>query len=741
MTTTRNTIQNATQNTTGRSLGIGLNGISAWSTELPFLDAFRSSRSWFAHSPGTWDTRETLDLDANGWVRSLPSATSSQSYRSVGTLLNQTPNYRAGRYVVMYEGTGTINYAFDAQKVTADSTPGRDVIEVTTPRGGIHLSIQATDPQRTGDYIRNIRVYHESDLPLVELGVKFNPDFLQKIKEFGTLRFMDWMDTNHSQQKNWSDRPKLKDVNWSSKGVPVEMMVELANETGCSAWINIPHQATDDYIRKFATYVRDHLDPNLKVYVEFSNEVWNWNFGQTRYAQEQAKARWGEDVRNGHLQWYGMRSAQTAQIWKSVFGNQGDRVVATIATQTAWHGSEDPILNTPAWVAEGKQAAWRSMDAYAITGYFNGGLGLPGNVNTVRSWLSEPDGGFRKAFEQLRQGNLLETGNSVTDIIESFRYHGAVAREHNLQLVAYEGGQHIVGIQGLENDTQLTNFFIELNRRPEMKQLYQQVLEGWKQAGGTLFNHFVDVSNPDKWGSWGALENLNQHTSPKYSALMEFIARNNRWWNESSSGVKLGRYERGNTNDNSMTGSSHSDTLLGGSGNDTINANSGHDRIHGEAGNDYLNGEIGNDCIAGGFGNDTLLGGAGSDVLMGGAGDDLLDGGEGNDTYWFDTWKSFTGADVGVDTIKFQAGDKIALSSRTFSAGVTFTSVGTDASAATSSATVTYSTATGRLFYNQNRAGTGFGSGGHFATLTHKPSLSAVNVLSTENVFDLASAS
>ncbi|WP_290428444.1 calcium-binding protein [Thermocoleostomius sinensis] len=734
------THQTANRNETGRSLGIGLNGIRAWSTELPFLDAFRSARSWFTHTPTIWDTRESLNLDSNGWVQSIPSAASSQSYRSVGTLLNQHTNYRPGRYVVFYEGTGTINYGLDAEKVAADSTPGRDVIQVTTPRAGMHFSIQSTDPQRTGDYIRNLQVYHESDLPLVELGVQFNPDFLQKIKEFGTLRFMDWMATNDSDQKHWSDRPTLKDANWSSKGVPVEVMVELANETGCSAWINIPHQATDDYIRKFATYVRDHLDPNLKVYVEFSNEVWNWDFEQTHYAQAQAEARWGSNVRNGHLQWYGMRSAQTAQIWKSVFGDQHDRVVATIATQTGWRGLEDPILNTPAWVAEGNQAAWRSMDAYAITGYFNGGLGMPENATTVRSWLSEPDGGFRKAFEQLRHGNLLEVGSSVADVIENFRYHGAVARQYNLQLVSYEGGQHVVGIRGLENDSQLTNFFMALNRHPEMRQLYQQMLEGWKQAGGTLFNHFVDVAASGKWGSWGALEHLNQTTSPKYSALMEFIASHNRWWNESSSGVKIGRYERGNAYNNTMNGSSHSDTLLSGAGNDIINADTGHDRLHGEAGNDYLKGETGNDRIGGGGGNDTLLGGGGNDVLMGGAGDDLLDGGRGSDIYWFDTWQPFATADVGVDTVKFQAGDKIGLAFRTFTAGVTFAKVATDAGAATSSATLTYSAATGHLFYNPNRTAAGFGSGGHFATLVNKPTLSAVDVLSTENIFNLTPA-
>ena len=43
--------------------------------------------------------------------------------------------------------------------------------------------------------------------------------------------------------------------------------------------------------------------------------------------------------------------------------------------------------------------------------------------------------------------------------------------------------------------------------------------------------HFVDVSGFSKWGSWGALEYVEQKDSPKYNALMDFIDRNPCWWN------------------------------------------------------------------------------------------------------------------------------------------------------------------------------------------------------------------
>ncbi|NJR40262.1 MAG: cellulose-binding protein [Leptolyngbyaceae cyanobacterium CSU_1_4] len=601
----------------GRSLGIGLNGISDFSTELPLIDIFQSSRVWFPQSEGKWDSGETLDLDSSGWVRSLPSNGAASTL-----MMRDMPNiYRPGRYVVFYEGTGTLEYGFDAKKIDRESFLGSDIIQVDqASANGIYLKITATDPHHTGDYIRNIHIYHEDDLPLVELGLKFNPEFIQKVKDFGTLRFMDWMNTNGSPQKDWTDRPTLNDSTWTRKGAPLEAMVALANETGTSPWFTMPHQATDDYIAHFAAYVRDHLDPKLKAYVEYSNEVWNWQFPQAHYAVEQAKAKWGDNLvgHAGWMQWYGMRSAQTADIWKATFGAEKDRVVSIVTTQTAWKGLEDPILNTPSWVAEGHAPAWKSFDAYSVSGYFGGNLGSAENSATVKSWLADGDGGFGKALQQLSVGGLLAGDNqySVADAIKSFQYHAEVAQRYGLNMVAYEGGQHLVGVGGVENDQELANFLVELNRRPEMQDLYTQLLNGWKQSGGTLFNHFVDASRAGKWGSWGSLESITQVTSPKYAALTNFIAKNDRWWNEPTSATRIGLYQQGTAQNDRLQGEKYDDTLIGKSGDDEITGGRGADRLHGGEGNDRLIGEAGSDILIGGFGADVLTGGEGGDRFV-----------------------------------------------------------------------------------------------------------------------------
>ena len=57
----------------------------------------------------------------------------------------------------------------------------------------------------------------------------------------------------------WVDRPMMADALWT-RGVPVEAMDELANRTGVDPWFNLPVNASDDYVRGFATYVRSRLD-------------------------------------------------------------------------------------------------------------------------------------------------------------------------------------------------------------------------------------------------------------------------------------------------------------------------------------------------------------------------------------------------------------------------------------------------------------------------------------------------
>ena len=131
------------------------------------------------------------------------------------------------------------------------------------------------------------------------VGTLFTPAALSMLAQYSVLRDMGIGDTNDNLTSNWSDRTTVSDNFWSCLlGVPWEIQIALANETGKDMYINIPSNATPAYIADLAdlfaygsngetpyTSVQSNpvwapLDPNLKVYIEFSNELWNSGYVQ-----------------------------------------------------------------------------------------------------------------------------------------------------------------------------------------------------------------------------------------------------------------------------------------------------------------------------------------------------------------------------------------------------------------------------------------------------------------------------
>jgi hypothetical protein len=510
------------------SLGSNLGGIAYYSTDVPFVDVFRASGQWISgNTNGTWDDGQPLDLDGNGWVKSLRA---NQIARTP-FLWGFDGAYPGGTYVVLYDGEGAIQYAGDAKRDDAASTPGRDVISLT-PGAGALLAITATNPQ---NYLRNIRVVPSGGVCSNDAALActnatecagggdclsfeatyatrpFHPDFLKRIKDYQMLRFMDWMDTNNSHQVTWSDRPNMADARWTSRGVPVEMIVSLANTLLVDPWFSLPHQADDNYVREFATYVRDHLDKNLKAYVEYSNEVWNGQFQQATYARTQGIAlNLGPTDFESQLRFYSRRATEVLKIWESVF-NDGSRLVRVLASQSGNPWAGDQVLNY------GDSRA--HADALAIAPYFGGSYGAAGELNRVKGLSVD------QFLDELQN---VELPRIVTEIDNNAK----VAAAYGVDLVAYEGGQHLTGIEGAENDAALNALFDAVNRHPRMGQIYTTYLNGWRTKGGKLFGHFLNCGAYTKWGRWGALEHMWQprEQAPKYDAVMTFNDNVAQWW-------------------------------------------------------------------------------------------------------------------------------------------------------------------------------------------------------------------
>lgn len=488
------------------ALGMNLSGPADWNTELPFVDVFRLSRPWISQRQGApWGKGPPLELDEYGWVKRLED----QCWAETLMCTIEGGHYPSGEYVVLYEGEGELTCSGSGHITSRQ--PGRLTVQVEAARGPLFLQLRRVNPS---NYVRNIHVL----LPGFEQSWHthpFHPQFLQRWRGVACLRFMDWMETNHSPIQRWAERPTELHATFSQRGVPVEWMVALCNELQADAWFCMPHQADDDYVRQFARLVRERLQPPLKVYVEYSNEVWNSQFEQHRYAAEQGqRLHLAEKPWEAAWRYTARRSLEMFRLWQAEFPD-ASRLVRVLASQAANPYVSEQILTF-------EQAATQA-DALAIAPYIS--FNIPARsedrltASVVAHW----------SLEQLLQ---YVEDKALPECLGWIRAQRELAHRHGLALIAYEGGQHLVGVGGGENEEALTALLHAANRHPRMETIYARYLLGWEEAGGALFCHFSSVSQWSKWGSWGVLEYADEdpRSSPKCRALIRAAERWGQRW-------------------------------------------------------------------------------------------------------------------------------------------------------------------------------------------------------------------
>ena len=489
------------------ALGIGLAGIADWETQVPFIDLMKTARPWVGSTAaewGVWPFEALVEggyLDERGWLRAMPEGAD----RVETFVLSEMPvgaRSLIGRYRVTWEGRGNVDVGGIVARV--DDRPTGVSFDYRPGPGSVSVAIKSTDSE---DPVRDIRIMREDLIPLHEAGEVFNPDWIRLVEGFRLVRFMDWMRTNHSTQGDWAARPLPEDFTWAWRGVPVEVMLDLSNRIGADPWFNMPHMASDDYVRGFAGMVRDGLDPALMAHVEYSNEVWNFVFGQSQWAMEQARARWGTEENGAWMQFAGMRAAEVMGIWAEVFGDEAEaRLVRVAGLQAGWKGLEAAYLEAPLAQAEGIAPPAEAFDAYAIAAYFGYELGDAGTEGELRDLMAREDG-VEVALDWIAEGSFAEL------VGDTLPYHADAAARYGLRLVAYEGGTHAVAHPPLNEDAAVNDFIIAVNHSAGMGELYGQLMAEWQAAGGTLFTAFVDVQQASRWGSWGALRHLDDMTA------------------------------------------------------------------------------------------------------------------------------------------------------------------------------------------------------------------------------------
>ena len=708
----------AAPNTTGGSkrvvnVGVNLGGVNYWTEDFPFIDRIKTINPWTARPDDPKASKYRAPVDENGYPVAEPGI---GSYDSVFPVEPAGP----GRSTIYhFYSDGDAQIFFNDAKVISRK-PGELVVDLAGAPGLFWMV-----PGPSGKLPTEMHLVRDDQVALFKAGEIFNPAFIEKLSSFSEIRLMDWNNTNGSTLENWADRLTPKSMTWgansTSASVPIEIQVALANKLGKTIWINIPIGATDDFINKTLTYVRDNLKSGLTVKIEYSNEVWNDAFPQSKYAQAQATKLWG-DVYDGPEQYYGYRSAQIAVAAKAIFAsNPNVSAQIVLGTQTGYTGREADIVSG---VARANLGSIGSLfDIYAVTNYW--GVQFAGETEVDRQkvlgWAKSGKAGIDAAIQELEFGGQLANDNSLRVTLGWLDYQANFAKANGLSLEVYEGSVELLSFKyTAEEEPVVQKFFQEILADPRIGPMYDRAIASFGAKGGAQWDAYLAVGPITKYGDYGALQTIYDEPSVRFAALVANAQAGEAAGGASNPGKDIktlppvpiladpneklspppvtpplptkevpdAALPPASVVENVAT-AADSFVLAPGAKNVTYIGNASFSGlgnaldnvITGGNGADRLIGLDGNDALYGGAGNDALDGGTGDDILDGGTGDDNLVGGAGNDIYYVDSDadRVTEQANQGIDEVRTTLqGSGLApnVENLTFIGAASFTGVG-----------------------------------------------------------------
>ena len=316
----------------------------------------------------------------------------------------------------------------------------------------------------------------------------WNPTLLTDLAPYAhVLRFMDWNRTNDQVAGSWAARAQ-PNVAPGDRGVAYEWQIDLCNRAHVDYWINVPTLADDDHVTKLAQLIQQKLDPSLRIYIEYSNEVWNGGFPQATYADNQGVAANMPGMNQWYKgwAWYVYRSVQIFQGFEAVFGKDSPRLVKVISGQAGYTGDATNPAPVCAWHLQSLadktvNPQSETINAYAIAPYFGG-------TDTTALASDIPD-----------EATLVQN-------------HVACLKGTGIPLISYEGGQ----------DSYAATSCTAVATDPAMTNLYVTYLNSMMSAG--LLGPFMQYTHVGNcWGLKMATGDSNTK-APKYQGVLNWLA-------------------------------------------------------------------------------------------------------------------------------------------------------------------------------------------------------------------------
>ncbi|GCE10610.1 carbohydrate-binding protein [Tengunoibacter tsumagoiensis] len=439
-----------------------------------FTDAMKTSGDLLST-----DGHTLVAVDSNGW----PTA-DFQFY------LWQGQSRTDGTYQVIFNGQAdlsvSLGYAtFSNQQYNA-ATNTTTVTMVVTTADNINFYLYFNNTKRTASSATNTGItglkffkpVSEGSTTSYDPSVIFTPYVAQAVAPYTYIRFM--FGTNWNKSTTWSDRTTV-DYATQHKMLPgengfegnqmaFEYMVKIANDNNKDLYIVVPDRANNDYITKLAQlllYGSDGvnpytspqanpvwapLKPSLKLYVEYTNEAWNFSFDQAHDLYDGPIGAQQEIANNpnsplifdgntdGNLIWhrnYANRSLNVSNIFRSVFGDasMGSRVRPLLYWQynNLNNTAQDELefINDYYNNADGIQHV---ANPHPVNYYFWGGGGAV-YFNSNNDGATSVDSLFASGVPQSSYQSMVSN-------------EGTWARSYGLHFMSYEGSWGISGSVG-----------------------------------------------------------------------------------------------------------------------------------------------------------------------------------------------------------------------------------------------------------------------------------------------------
>ncbi|MDR3637130.1 MAG: PA14 domain-containing protein [Isosphaeraceae bacterium] len=350
-----------------------------------YADAMKSARVEWG-SPTNYFP--LVPADANGW----PLADATKVVWE-----GQDPTAMTGTYLLQFQGEATVTTGFSLGEfaaggqsygTTLPAGAGYNAVTNTTtatmqiapnPLDQI-LYLTFTNTQRTpssplGSGLTDISLMKPTApgaSTYYSPGTLFDANVEAAFADYTTERWL--TANNNTTEVNWSDRvlPGFAQAAFADNHTVWEYLVMLANETGKDLYITVPVNASPDYVTKLAELIRygsdgvnpyttpqadpvyPGLNPNLRVYVEWSNEVWNSAFSQNAAAVADASAAVQDGTPDGAIinydgnapngdfrRWVALRTVQASDSFRSVFGDAAMGNQVRMVLEFQYNGWQD----------------------------------------------------------------------------------------------------------------------------------------------------------------------------------------------------------------------------------------------------------------------------------------------------------------------------------------------------------------------------------------------------------------